>query len=267
MVMAVDLAGAEVDPQTFAKRLRERGVELGSGVSVEEADAYQRAKKLIAFDLDSTLIGVEIIDELAKLRGVGGKVAEITERAMRGEMSFREALRARVALLKGLSVEEVEGLKRRLPITSGAQDVVAELKKAGFVTAIITGSFDIFAEEVGRGVGIDHVYANRLEVRGGKLTGRFSGSVVGARSKLRILKTIAQKEKISLEECVAIGDGANDLLLIKDAGLGVGFNPKKVVRDHADAIINVQDLHAVPALIGMGQIKGDVVKRIRSPQR
>lgn len=263
MVMLVDISHANIALAELVSRLKDKGVELDSGVAVEEPEAFQRERKLVAFDLDGTLIDMEIINELARMKGVEREVKEITRRALDGEIDFKEALAQRVKLLKGLTVADLEKLKRKIKALPGAQDLIRELKKTGFVTAIITGSFDFFAEDVGRKLGIDYIYANRLLMAGGKLTGEFEGSVVDSESKLRVLKEIAKKEKISMDEAVAVGDGANDLLIIKNAGLGVGINPKKVIRDEADAIIGVKDLTALPAIIGLGQVKGDVVSRLR----
>jgi len=263
MVMLVDISRANVALAELISMLKDRGVELGSGVAVEEPEAFQRERKLVAFDLDGTLIDMEIINELSKMRGVEREVAEITRKALNGEIEFREALTQRVRLLAGLSVEDLEKVKRSIKILPGAQDLIRELKKSGFATAIITGSFDFFAKEVGRKLGVDYVYSNRLLVEGGRLTGGFEGEMVDAESKLRALREIAAKEKISLDECVAVGDGANDLMVIRNSGLGVGVNPKKLIRDEADAIIGVNDLVALPAIIGLGQVKRDIASRLR----
>ncbi len=263
MVMLVDTSTATIGTAELISKLKDRGVDLGSGVAVEEPSAFQRKKKLVAFDLDGTLIDMEIINELARMKGVEKEVEEITRNALDGEIDFRDALAQRVKLLKGLTVADLEKLKGGIKVLPGAPDLITELRESGFVTAIITGSFDFFAEEVGRKLGVDHIYANRLMVEGGRLTGEFEGDVVDSESKLRVLKEIARREKISLGECVAVGDGANDILIIKNAGLGVGVNPKKVIREEADAIIGVKDLAALPAIIGLGQVKRDVVSRLR----
>jgi phosphoserine phosphatase len=262
MVMLVDVTKTTA-LTTLKADLKKKGLELGSGVSIEKASTYGKKKKLVAFDLDGTLINIETLDELAKLVGVEKEIGEITKKAMNGEIEFREALTQRVKLLKNLPLTKIEELKKKIPITHGAQDLISELKKAGFITAIITGGFNIFADEIGKKLGVDYVYANKLIIKNGKLTGEFEGEILSPESKLKILRKIASKEGISLEECVAVGDGANDLLIIRNAGLGIGFNPKKIVQKNAKAIINVKDLKVVPALIGIGQIKSDVVKRLK----
>ncbi|MEM3736528.1 MAG: phosphoserine phosphatase SerB [Candidatus Bathyarchaeia archaeon] len=263
MVMLVDISHANITLAELISKLKEKGVELGSGVAVEEPEAFQRERKLVAFDLDGTLIDTEIINELAKIKGVEREVADITRRALEGEVNFREALVQRVRLLKGLRMKDLEVLRKAIKVLPGAQDLIRELKKLGFATAIITGSFGFFAEDVGRKLGVDYVYSNKLLIDGGRLTGEFTGEIVDAESKLRVLREIAAKEKISLDECVAVGDGANDLLIIKNSGLGVGVNPKRLVKEEADAIIDVKSLTALPAIIGFGPVKNDVIRRLK----
>jgi phosphoserine phosphatase len=263
MVMVVDISKVNIKLEDLISKLKEKGVELGSGISVEDEKTYRKKKKLVAFDLDGTLIQMETLDELAKAAGVYEEVKKITKMAMEGKMSFKEALARRVKLLKNLPVEEVEKLKRRIEFTPGVQDLVKELKKAGFVTAIITGGFDVFAKHVAEKLGIDYVYANRLIVRKGVLTGEFKGEIVSAQSKLKALTEIAKKEGISLSECVAVGDGANDVFILKSSGLGIGYKPKTVVKRHAKALINSEDLRTIMAFIGGGQIRKDVIKKLK----
>ena len=262
MVMLVDVSKISVKLQKLKKMLKDTGIRLGSGVSVEDAEAFKRRKKLVAFDLDGTLIENECIDELAKAAGVYDEVKEITRKAMEGEIDFREALRRRVKLLKGLPVKEVEKIKRKLRISQGAEELVSELKKAGFITAIISGGFDVFAEHVASILGIDYVYANGLKVRAGRLTGEVEERIVTPRDKLEALREIASREGISLRECVAIGDGANDIFLLRGSGLGIGYNPKSSLKKHVDAILKTRDLKPVLALIGVSQTSQDVKKRI-----
>ncbi|RLG92129.1 MAG: phosphoserine phosphatase SerB [Candidatus Hecatellales archaeon] len=263
MVMVVDVSKINLKLEELVSKLKEKGIELGSGISVEDEKVYRRKKKLIAFDLDGTLIKMETLDELAKAAGVYDEVKKITRMAMEGKIGFREALKKRVKLLKNLPVEEVEKLKERIEFNVGVQDLVKELKKAGFVTAIITGGFDVFANYVAEKLGIDYVYANRLIVRKGVLTGEFEGKIVSARSKLKALAEIAKKEGISLSECVAVGDGANDIFILKSSGLGIGYKPKKVVENHAKALVNSEDLRTIMAFIGGGQIRKDVIRKLK----
>jgi len=262
LVMLVDVSSADVSADWIKEEVKEVGVRLGLGVSVEDAEKFRKRKKLIAFDMDETLVEGETINELAKAAGVYREVKQVTEQAMEGKIGFKEALTRRVRLLKGLPLSEVEKVKQKLKIAPGAEDLVGELKKAGFVTAIITGGFDLFANHVAEILGIDYVYANKLKVKAGKLTGGFKGVILSPQDKLKALKEISRKEGIKLEECVAIGDGANDVILLEGSGLGIGYNPKEAVKRHADALVEKLDLRTVLALIGVSQVSQDVVKRL-----
>lgn len=263
MVMIVDVSNLNIPVPKLILKLKEKGVELGSGISVEDEKTYRKRKKLIAFDLDGTLIQMETLDELAKIVGVEKEVKKITKMAMEGKIDFKEALTRRVKLLKGLPVKEMEILREKIRFTPGASDLIKELKKAGFITAIITGGFDFFAKYVAEKLGIDYVYANKLLVKKGVLTGKFSGKILDSKAKLKILADIAKKEKIDLKECVAVGDGANDIFILKSSGLGIGFKAKKIVKPHAQALVNTEDLRTIMAFIGGGQIRRDVVKKLK----
>jgi phosphoserine phosphatase len=267
LVMLVDVSSADVSSDWIKEEVKEVGVKLGLGVSVEDAESFRRRKKLIAFDMDGTLVKGETINELAKAAGVYDKVRRVTKEAMEGRIDFKEALTRRVKLLKGLPLSEIEKVKQRLKIASGAEDLVGELKKAGFVTAIITGGFDLFANHVAETLGIDYVYANKLKVKAGKLTGGFEGVILTPQDKLKALREISRREGIRLEECVAIGDGANDVILLEGSGLGIGYKPKEAVKQHADALVGRLDLRTVLALIGVSQVSQDVAERLRAGAR
>jgi phosphoserine phosphatase len=238
--------------------LKERGGRLGLGVSVESTDQFKKRKRLIALDMDGTLVSTEVINELAKLAGVEEEVKTITEDAMEGKIPFEEALRRRVSLLKGLSVNEINKLKEKIPLAPGAYELTKELKKAGFVTALITGSLDVIANYIGEKLGFDYVMANKLVVKEGKLTGEVESPIIDAKSKLDALREICKREGIPLDECIAVGDGANDLLIVRDAGLGVGVNPRKVLRGETDAYVSVRDLKALLALIAESRMRKDI---------
>jgi phosphoserine phosphatase len=262
MVMLVDVSQLKVPLKVLEDALKEKCNELGVAVSMEAEADFVKERRLVAFDADGTLIDAEFIDELAKEAGVEEEVREITRRAMEGELSFEESLRRRVRLLKGLPLERVLRVASRVRIVPGAREILEELKRAGFITVLITGGFDVVAREVGRQLGFDYVFANRLVVKDGVLTGEVEGEVMGPEDKLRLLKEVAERHGISLEECAAIGDGANDLLIIRNVGLGVGFNPKRVVREQAKAVVNIKDMRAVLAILGVGRLKEDVKARV-----
>ena len=208
-------------------------------------------RKVVVFDMDSTLIQAEVIDELAKLAGVGEPVAKITESAMRGEIDFKESFSRRVALLKGLRREQLENISKTLPLTEGAKVVAATLKGLGYKLGILSGGFTFVGEYLKDLLDFDYMYANELDIRDGVVTGNVVGEVVDGEKKAALLREIAQKEKISLEQTIAVGDGANDLPMISIAGLGVAFNAKPVVREKASNAISSMGLDGLLYLIGI----------------
>ncbi|MBI3543124.1 MAG: phosphoserine phosphatase SerB [Deltaproteobacteria bacterium] len=220
-------------------------------IAVQRENLYRRAKRLVVMDMDSTLIQVEVIDEMAKLAGVGRQVSEITERAMQGHMDFDESLRQRVELLKGLSESEMKLLADRIPLTPGAEVLVKTLKRLGYKIALISGGFSYFGEKLKEKLGLHYVYTNVLEIEGGKLTGRVTGSIVNAQRKADLLELIAQQEGVTLESVIAIGDGANDILMLKKAGLGIAFNAKRKTQEAAGAAINQKTLASILYLLGI----------------
>jgi phosphoserine phosphatase len=196
-------------------------------------NVFRFNKRLIVFDMDSTLIQAEVIDEMAEVFGIGDKVKQITERAMNGELNFDDALRERVALLKGLDRKRMEEIFHRLPLTPGAEKFLKTVKKLGFKTAIVSGGFRYFAENLRQKLGIDYAFANELEWDGDKLNGKVKGQIVNAQQKAFILELLAQQEHIDLEQVVAVGDGANDLPMLAKAGLGIAFHAKDKVKREA----------------------------------
>jgi phosphoserine phosphatase len=197
-------------------------------------NVFRRSKRLIVFDMDSTLIQTEVIDEMAEVMGVGTEVREITERAMNGELDFSESLRERVGKLKGLKENQMKEILKRLPFTSGAEEFIKTVKNLGYKVALISGGFSFFANALKEKLDLDYAFANDLEIVGGELTGVVEGTIVDANQKAMLLKVIAQQEKISLEQVVAIGDGANDLPMLATAGLGIAFHAKDIVRENAE---------------------------------
>lgn len=225
--------------------------DLGIDISFQVDNVYRRNRRLVAFDMDSTLIQVEVIDELAKAAGVGKRVSEITERAMQGEIDFKESFRQRLALLEGLDESVLAGIANQLPLTQGAEHLISTLKKIGYKTAIISGGFQYFGNHLKHKLGIDYVFANQLEIIDGKVTGKIAGTVVDAQRKAEILREIAQKEDISLEQVIAVGDGANDLPMLSIAGLGIAFHAKPIVKKSAKHSISNLGLDGILYLIGV----------------
>ena len=219
--------------------------------SFQRDDMYRRMRRLICFDMDSTLIQTECIDELAMRAGVGDKVKAITERAMRGEIDFKESFTQRVSLLKGLDVSVMKDIAEHLPITEGADRLMSVLKRCGYKIAILSGGFTYFGEQLRRRYGIDYVYANELEIdENGKLTGRYVGDIVDGKRKAELLKLIAQVEQVNLAQTIAVGDGANDLPMISEAGLGIAFHAKPRVKATAQQSINNIGLDGVLYFLG-----------------
>lgn len=224
--------------------------ELEMDFSFQLDNMYRRMRRLICFDMDSTLIETEVIDELAIRAGVGDEVKAITERAMRGEIDFLESFRERVALLKGLDVSVMQEIAENLPITEGVDRLMFALKKYGYKIAILSGGFTYFGRYLQQKYGIDYVYANELEVENGKLTGRYLGDVVDGKRKAELLRLIAQVEKVDIAQTIAVGDGANDLAMLAVAGLGIAFHAKPKVAATAEQSINTIGLDGVLYFLG-----------------
>ena len=223
----------------------------GVDISFQEDGIFRRSRRLICFDMDSTLIRTEVIDELADRAGVGDKVREITERAMRGEIDFRESFKERVALLKGLDVSVMEDIAVNLPITEGVDRMMTILKRVGYKTAILSGGFTYFGNYLKRRFGFDYVYANELEVEDGKLTGRYTGEIVDGKRKAELLRLLCQFENIDIQQSVAVGDGANDLNMLNIAGLGIAFHAKPKVRATASQSISTVGLDGILYFLGL----------------
>ena len=224
--------------------------ELGMDFSLQQDSMYRRMRRLICFDMDSTLIQTECIDELAERAGVGAQVKEITERAMRGEIDFKESFTQRVALLKGLDESVMKEIAENLPITEGVERLMFVLKRYGYKIAILSGGFTYFGEHLKQRFGIDYVYCNELEIENGKLTGRYLGEVVDGKRKAELLKLIAQVEKVDIAQTIAVGDGANDLPMLSEAGLGIAFHAKPKVVANAKQSINTIGLDGVLYFLG-----------------
>ncbi|TEU27729.1 phosphoserine phosphatase SerB [Acinetobacter seifertii] len=244
-------SGPTLDAQAMRAACLLLSSELNIDVAVQEDNAYRRNRRLVCFDMDSTLIEQEVIDELAIEAGVGAQVAEITERAMQGELDFQQSFRARVALLKGLDAAVLPKIAERLTITEGAERLISTLKALGYKTAILSGGFQYFAEYLQGKLGIDEVHANVLDVQDDVVTGEVKGVIVDGARKAELLRELANKLDISLEQAMAVGDGANDLPMLAIAGLGVAYRAKPLVRQNANQAISSVGLDGVLYLLGM----------------
>lgn len=245
------LRGTPHDRNELHSQLMQMSREMDMDCSFQLDNMYRRMRRLICFDMDSTLIQTECIDELAERHGVGDKVREITERAMRGELDFKESFTERVALLKGLDISVMQDIAEHLPITEGVERLMYVLKRYGYKIAILSGGFTFFGEYLQKKFGIDYVYANELEVdETGHLTGRYLGEVVDGKRKAELLRLIAQVEKVDLAQTIAVGDGANDLPMLSLAGLGIAFHAKPRVVADAKQSINTIGLDGVLYFLG-----------------
>ncbi|BFT60916.1 MULTISPECIES: phosphoserine phosphatase SerB [Pseudomonas] len=250
--------GEAADPQALRAEFLSVAQELNVDIAFQEDSLFRRNRRLAVFDMDSTLIEAEVIDELAKAAGVGDKVSEITERAMAGELDFRASFKERLALLKGLDVGVLDSIGASLRLTEGAETLFAELKRLGYKTAILSGGFTYFAKQLQAKLGIDYVFANELEVVDGKVTGVAIEPIVDAQRKADLLKELAHKEGLRLEQTIAVGDGANDLPMLAIAGLGVAFRAKPLVKQSAKQAISTLGLDGVLYLLGFRDRDGQL---------
>ena len=243
--------GQLADPEQFRSELLELTNDMDIDLAFQEDNRYRRNRRLVAFDMDSTLIEAEVIDELATEAGVGEQVAAITAAAMRGELDFSESLRRRVALLQGMDEAVLAQVAARLPLTEGAEHLISTLRSLGYKTAILSGGFTYFGARLQQQLGIDYVHANRLEIADGKLTGAVTGAIVDGPRKAELLRRIARQEGIDLEQVISVGDGANDLPMLSIAGLGIAFRAKPLVKKSAGQSISTLGLDGILYLLGI----------------
>ena len=246
----LSVTGNIIDKTAINASFMQISGDLDVDIAFQEDNMYRRNRRLVCFDMDSTLIQTEVIDELAELAGVGEQVRAITESAMNGEIDFSESFKKRMALLEGLSEEVLQNVAENLPITKGAHRLMKALKYYGYKTAILSGGFTYFGEYLQKELGIDYVYANQLEIIDGKLTGKYLGEIVDGQKKAEYLKAIAEREGIHINQTIAVGDGANDLPMLNLAGLGIAFHAKPKVKESASTSISSLGLDGILYLLG-----------------
>ncbi len=223
----------------------------GLDVSLRDYNVFQKHKQVVLFDCDSTIIQGEIIDELAKVAGVGETVKEMTTKAMNGEMSYTEAVKKRVRLLKGLTVEQLEILTRGIHLTPGAEELIATLHRMGYKVGVVSGGFSFFTDYLKKRLNLDYVFANELAVEDGVVTGEIKGDIVDAKRKGEILQKIAEAERISVDQIVAVGDGANDRFMLENAGLAIAFSPKEILKEYSHGMITTDNLSGLRYFLGI----------------
>lgn len=260
--MLVDVEG--VDFEALRRSVRAACERVGVDAVIQPDSMFRTRRRLVVFDMDSTIVDGEVIDELAKAAGVEAHVSALTERAMKGELEFKEALRERVRMLRGLDVSTLNYIAKSLRLNPGAEDLVISLKEMGFKVALISGGFTFFTDKLKRDLGFDHAFANELVVVDGKLTGEVKEPIVDAERKSEIMKELAALEGLSLDEVVAVGDGANDRIMIKDAGLGIAFNAKDVLKGVAAGSLGKSHIRGL--LHALGATETDL-KRIEEKKR
>ena len=243
--------GMPQDTSQLRADFMELSTRLEVDIAFQKDTIYRRNRRLVCFDMDSTLIEAEVIDELAKAAGVGDQVVAITEAAMRGELDFKQSFAQRLALLRGLDESVLAEIADNLRLTEGAEKLLAALKSLGYKTAILSGGFEYFGRYIQQRLGIDYVYANQLETENGKVTGRVVGPVVDGERKAQLLAMLAEQEGIALEQVIAVGDGANDLPMLNVAGLGIAFRAKPLVKASAEHAISTLGLDAILYLLGL----------------
>jgi len=247
------VSGNLSNPKTFRGQLLSLSADSKIDISFHLDDIYQRNRRVVVFDMDSTLIQVEVIDELAKIAGVEEEVRAITNSAMNGEIDFEQSLRQRISLLEGLDENALKGLLPDLPLSQGAERVTTTLKKLGYKVGIISGGFSYFSDYLKNRLNLHYTFANEIEIKNGRLTGKITGRIIDGQMKARLLKEIALKENIMLDQTIAVGDGANDLPMLSIAGMGVAFHAKKIVKDNTRKSISTVGLDGLLYLMGISE--------------
>ena len=255
MEILVDVNDLAISIEDFKEALSKECKLVGQDVVFQKDTVFRKPKRLIVFDVDGTLIDAEVIDELAKAAGVGGKVSAITSRAMNGEIDFKQALKERVGLLKGLPEVVLDSIVENLDVTAGAEELIIALKALGYKIALISGGFTQFVEKIKEQLGIDYVYANKLVIKDGKLTGEVMEPIIDAERKAALMQEIAEKENLLMEQVVAVGDGANDRFMLQNSGLGIALYPKAVLQKVASGVITKDNLSGILYCLGAPEEK------------
>jgi phosphoserine phosphatase len=249
MEMWIDLREATFS--LLRDELSEVARAIGMDIVVQPESMFKKRKKVIVFDMDSTIVDGEIIDEMAKLARVGAKVALITEKGMRGKMDFIQSLRNRISLLKGLSIKSLEPLAYTIKLTKGSEELISSLKEMGFKVGLISGGFSYFTDILKKRLGFDYAFGNELEIKKDRLTGRIRGKIIDAQRKAEIMDEICRKEGVTRDEVVAVGDGSNDRIMVANAGLGIAFNAKEILKKVADGTITRDNMKGVLYCLGI----------------
>lgn len=250
MEITTDISDVPSSFVDFRDGLEDACAEVGQNVVLQTEDVFRRPKRMLVFDVDSTLIDVEIIDKLAEAAGVGEKVREITKKAMSGEIGFKQALKERARLLRGLSVETLEAVADSLEIMPSAEELISTLKTLGYKIALISGGFTYFVDKIKEKLGIDYAYANKLVIKEGRLTGEVEEPIIDERRKGELIQELAKKENLLREEIVAVGDGANDRFMLRNSGLGIALNPRDFLKKVADGVITKENLTGILYCLG-----------------
>jgi phosphoserine phosphatase len=250
MEVAVDISELN-DVSYFRKILYEFADRTGLDVSLRDDDIFQKPKRVVVFDCDSTLIQSEVIDELAKFAGVGDRVKEMTAMAMNGEIDFDKAIKQRVRLLEGLTVEQLKLLSENIRLTPGTEELISALHYMGYKVALISGGFSFFTNYLKERLNLDYVFANELAIEDGMTTGQIKGDIIDAERKGEIIKEIASLENISIDQVVAVGDGANDRFMLENAGLAIAFNPKEILKGYSDGMITTENIMGLLYFLGI----------------
>ncbi|MFB3887135.1 MAG: phosphoserine phosphatase SerB [Thermodesulfobacteriota bacterium] len=252
MEMWIDLR--ETNFSDLRMDLTEVAREAGMDIIAQPETTFKKRKKVIVFDMDSTIVDGEIIDEMARLAGAKEKVKALTEEGMRGEIDFAQSLRSRVSLLRGLRMKSLDSISKTLKLTKGSEELIAALKEMGFKVALISGGFTYFTDILKKRLGFDYAFGNELEIQRGKLTGRIKGRIIDAERKAEIMDEICRKEGITRDEVVAVGDGSNDRIMIANAGLGIAFNAKEILKKVADGAITRDHIRGVLYCLGISDL-------------